>query len=127
MSGTPISSDYIKAEGKAGRMGTRLMAIVAEGNRGRVYVSPTPEMEAVAKTAEAKWQPEGSFVEDARAFTPYIYGLKEWRHLFTPRQLMALTTFCDLVQEARDRVNCDATTAELPNDSRPLNDTQRWR
>ena len=49
MSGTPISGDYIKAEGKAGRMGARLMAIVAEGERGRVYLPPTPEMEAVAR------------------------------------------------------------------------------
>ena len=43
MSGTPIAGDYIKAEGKAGRMGARLMAIVAEGERGRVYLAPTPE------------------------------------------------------------------------------------
>ena len=42
MSGTPIAGDYIKAEGKAGRMGARLMAIVAEGERGRVYLAPTP-------------------------------------------------------------------------------------
>ena len=41
MSGTPIAGDYIRAEGKAGRMGARLMAIVAEGDRGRVYLSPT--------------------------------------------------------------------------------------
>ena len=39
MSGTPIAGDYIKAEGKAGRMGARLMAIVAEGERGRVYLA----------------------------------------------------------------------------------------
>ena len=43
LSDTPIDGDYIKAEGKAGRMGARLMAIVAEGQRGRVYLSPTPE------------------------------------------------------------------------------------
>lgn len=52
MSGTPVSGDYVKAEGKAGRMGARLMAIVAEGDRGRVYLAPTPEMEAIALTAQ---------------------------------------------------------------------------
>ena len=53
MSGTPIAGDYIKAEGKAGRMGARLMAIVAEGERGRVYLPPTPEMESRRATGEA--------------------------------------------------------------------------
>ena len=52
MSGTPIAGDYIKAEGKAGRVGARLMAIVAEGERGRVYLAPTPEHEATARKAK---------------------------------------------------------------------------
>ena len=108
MSGTPISGDYIKAAGKAGRMGARLMAIVAEGERGRVYLAPTLEQEAVACKAKPEWKPEGAFVEDARAFTPCIYGIREWQHLFTSRQLVALTTFSDLVQEARERVQRDA-------------------
>src|ERR1019366_5483946 len=120
MSGTPMASDHIKAEGQAGRMGARMMAIVAEGERGRVYLSPTSEMEEVARTAEPTWVPEGSFVEDARAFTPCIYGLKEWRHLFTPRQLVALTTFTDLVQEARERVKRDAFASGLPDDGKAL-------
>jgi putative DNA methylase len=120
MSGTPMAGEHIKAEGKVGRMGARMMAIVAGGERGRVYLSPTPEIEAIARTAEPTWMPEGSFVEDARAFTPYIYGLKEWRHLFTPRQLVALTTFSDLVQEAHERVQRNALASGLPDDSRGL-------
>src|SRR5258708_2081997 len=100
MSGTPMASDYIKAEGKAGRMGARLMGIVAESDRGRVYLTPTPEQEAAAKKAKPEWKPEGAFVEDARAFTPFIYGLGEWQKLFTDRQLVALTTFSDFVGKA---------------------------
>lgn len=119
MSRTPIAGDYIKAEGKAGRMGARLMAIVAEGDRGRVYLTPTPGHEAVALNAKPEWRPEGAFVEDARAFTPCIYGIREWQHLFTDRQLVALTTFADLVQEARERVKRDAITAGLANDDKP--------
>jgi putative DNA methylase len=68
MSGTPISGDYIKAEGKAGRMGARLMAIVAEGERGRVYLAPTPEHEAAAREAKPGWRPEGVLPDDPRNF-----------------------------------------------------------
>ena len=57
MSGTPMAGDYIKGEGKAGRMGSRLMAIVAEGDRRRVYLSPMAKHEAVAAEAVPKWRP----------------------------------------------------------------------
>jgi putative DNA methylase len=122
MSGTPIAGDYIKAEGKAGRMGARMMAIVAEGVRERVHLSPTPEMEALANEATPTWVPEGTLVADARAFTPTLYGLEKWGDLFTPRQIMALTTLSDLVQEARQRVRHDAVVAGLPDDNIPLRD-----
>ncbi len=113
MSGTPMPSEHVKEEGRAGRMGTRLMAVVAEGVRGRLYLSPTPEMEAVAASAVPQWEPDGAFVEDGRAFTPYLYGLKEWRHLFTRRQLVAMTTFSDLVLEAQARAKADALSATM--------------
>jgi putative DNA methylase len=122
MSGTPIAGGYIKAEGKAGRIGARLMAIVAEGDRGRVYLAPTPEHQEAALNATPGWKPEGAFVEDARAFTPCIYGIKEWQHLFTNRQLLALTTFSDLALEARERVQRDAIAAGLTDAKKPLND-----
>lgn len=122
ISGTPIASDYIKGEGNAGRIDARLMAIVAEGDRGRIYLAPTPEHEAEARKAKPEWKPEGAFVEDARAFTPYIYGIKEWKHLFTDRQLVALTTFSDLVQDARERVKQDALAAGLAPNDKPLCD-----
>ena len=117
MSGSPIAGDYIKAEGRAGRMGARLMAIVAEGDRGRVYLAPTPEMEAVALTAWPAWKPETQLPADPRNFWTVQYGLTTFGDLFTPRQLVALTTFSDLVQEARERVKRDADAADLPDES----------
>jgi putative DNA methylase len=117
MSGTPIAGDYIKAEGKSGRMGVRLMTIVADGEPGRVYLSPTLEMEVISRMAAPAWVPEGSFVEDARAFTPYIYGLKEWRHLFTQRQLVTLDTLSGLVEQARQRIRYDALDAGLSEEN----------
>ena len=122
MSRTPIAPLYVKGEGKAGRMGARLMAIVAEGERGRVYLAPTPAMEAVALTAEPTWKPEGALPDDPRNFWTVEYGLKTYGDLFTPRQLVALTTFSDLVQEARERVQRDAFAAGLRDDPKPLRD-----
>ncbi|MFO1425200.1 MAG: DUF559 domain-containing protein [Candidatus Competibacteraceae bacterium] len=108
MSGAPISGDYIKAEGKAGRMGARLMAIVAEGTRGRVYLAPTPEHEAAAPKARPDWRPESSLPDDPRNFWTVQYGLTTYGDLFTDRQLVALTTFSDLVAEAREKIRRDA-------------------
>ncbi len=120
MSGTPMAGDYIKAEGKAGRMGARLMAIVAEGERGRVYLAPMSEMEAIALTAQPTWKPDTPIPPDKRSmFTP-LYGLTHFHHLFTPRQLVALTTFSDLVSEARERVKRDAIKAGLSDDGKAL-------
>ena len=120
MSGTPVSGDYIKAEGKAGRIGARLMAIVAEGERGRIYLAPTPEHEAAALKAKPDWKPEVEFFQQALGFRVGNYGMSKWSDLFTDRQLVALTTFSDLVIEARERIKRDASAACLPDDGKPL-------
>jgi putative DNA methylase len=120
MSTTPISGNYIKAEGVAGRMGARMMAIVAEGNRGRVYLAPTAEMEAIALTALPTWRPETPLPDDPRNFWTVHYGLTSYGDLFTDRQLVALTAFSDIVQEARERVKADALAAGRGDEPTPL-------
>jgi len=118
MSGTPMEGDYLMAEGKAGRIGARLMAIVAEGERGRVYLPPTKDMEDIASQAKPEWKPDIEFFQQALGFRVGNYGMTMWSDLFTSRQLLALTTLSDLVQKARERVEHDALTAGLPNSSR---------
>jgi len=120
MSNEPIASDHIYGEAKDGRMGARLMAIVAEGDRRRVYLAPTREMEDIALAARPTWNPELAMPDNPRWFSPPLYGLKIYGDLFTPRQLVALTTLSDLVQEARDLVQRDALATDLPADSKPL-------
>ena len=122
MSDAPIPGDYIKAEGRAGRMGSRLMAIVVEGDRSRVYLAPTPEQEAAARQAAPEWKPDVEFFQQALGFRVGNYGMTKWSDLFTPRQLVALSTFSDLVEEASERVRHDATATGLPADGWPLRD-----
>lgn len=119
LSQSPIDYKYIRGEGSAGRMGTRLMAIVAEGARGRVYLAPTPEHEAIALQARPDWKPETPLHGKCRVNVSN-YGLDVYGDLFTPRQLVALTTLSDLVPEAIARVRVDATAAGMADDGRGL-------
>ena len=122
MSGTPIAGDYIKAEGRAGRMGAQLMAIVAEGTRGRVYLAPSLEHGRAAQKAKPTWRPEGEIATRMTGGNCTPYGLTSWGDLFTPRQLVALTTFSDLVDEARAKVKTDALASSMADDGRGLNE-----
>ncbi len=119
MSGAPMDYDYIRTEGKAGRMGARMMAIVAEGKHGRVYLSPTEAMEAITRQANPEWKPDNALPVNPRDFKTPNYGLTTFADLFTPRQLVALTTFSDLVQEARERVQRDALAAGFDSPTQP--------
>ncbi|MBU0995377.1 MAG: DUF1156 domain-containing protein [Proteobacteria bacterium] len=122
LSDVPIAPDYIKKEGKAGNMGVRLMAVVAEGSRGRIYLSPDEDMAKVVDQVKPKWKPNQNLPDDPRNFWTVGYGLTKYSDLFTPRQLLALTTFSDLVQEAREKVIQDARSAGWTNDGIGLND-----
>jgi putative DNA methylase len=81
MSGSPIAPDYIYAEANAGRMSARLMAIVAEGERGRIYLAPTPEHVAAPLSARPEWKPEVAMPENPRWFSPPLYGLTTYGDL----------------------------------------------
>lgn len=120
LSGVPMPFDYIRAEGQAGRMGARLMAIVAEGPGGRVYLPPVEEHIAIAESAVPKWKPDAGLPRNPRDFKTPNYGMKTFGDLFTPRQLTALTTFSDLVQDVRAEVLRDALAAGLAGDVRGL-------
>lgn len=120
LSDTPISYDYIRSEGVAGRMGVRLMAIVADGPKGRIYLPPTEAAETAARTAQPNWRPELKINYHPRDIKTQIYGLEQYGDLFTPRQLCALATLSDLVIEARDQVRRDAVAAGMPDDDRGL-------
>ena len=122
ISETPLSPGYVKSEGRAGRMGARLMAIVAKGDRQRIYLKPTSAHETAADEARPRWTPEGSVPKQLTGGTCHGYGLTTFGDLFTRRQLVALTTFSDLVIKIPERVRHDAVASGLPDDKQPLRD-----
>ena len=123
MSGTVMAAKYIRKEAQSGQMGSRLMAIVAEADRGRVYLPPVEKHDAIARTASPVWKP------DLNVTTPChdvdrlpMYGMPTWGDAFTSRQLVALTAFSDLVGEATDRIRRDAVDAGRSCDGTSLRD-----
>ena len=112
--GTPVPLSYIRAEGKAGRMGAQLMAIAAEGKRQRYYVAPTEEHEKAADVPRPIDVPEAELPDKHAGSPPPVYGMRTWADLFTNRQLIALTTFSDLVQRGpRSRRTPTAPTLNI--------------
>lgn len=104
---TAIPVNYLRSEGKAGRLGQRLMATVAAGSRQRHYLAPTREQEVAAASAIPSDPPAGELDRDPRAITPPNYGMSHFADLFTNRQLAVLTTLSDLLADARSRVLAD--------------------
>lgn len=108
---SPVPFDHVRTEGQAGRMGAQMLAIVAEGKGGRVYLPPSEEQEHLAKTVKPAWEPDTDLPKQALGFRVQLYGMTRHRELFTQRQLVALTTFSDLVSEAREQMPAESSSA----------------
>lgn len=111
-----IPKDYSKVESKAGRMGRVLLAVVAEGKNGRLYLSPDSEQIAAANCVMPNDYPTGPLAPHFTGGSCVPYGLDEFHKLFTNRQLTALTTFSELVGEAQKKAEADAVAAGMFND-----------
>ena len=120
--GAPIDFKYVRSEGRACRMGEKLMAIVAEGNNGRCYCEPSDLHAEVAQIPKPDQYPDAQIAANPRDFKTPNYGLETFSQLFTNRQLTALTTFSSLVREAQEKAEADAVTAGFPDDGIGLED-----
>lgn len=116
--GTPMSLNYIREEGRAGRMGAHLIAVIAEAKGGRLYVSPSSSQVRAAQVDRPDNVPEGELPKNPRDFKTPNYGLTTWADLFTNRQLTALTTLSDMVSDIREKVRVDALAAGLVSGDR---------
>ena len=110
--GETTTPDYIKSEALVERMSAVLMAIVAEGNNGRLYISPNEKHSNVARVDKPDDFPDGNMPQNPRWFSPPDYGIPNYAGLFTNRQLTALTTFCDLVSEAQEQIVANGGSRE---------------
>ncbi|WP_222947417.1 DUF1156 domain-containing protein [Micromonospora aurantiaca (nom. illeg.)] len=113
--GDPVPLAYVRAEGKADRIGSQLMAIVAEGDRRRVYLPPNDEHAQAGEVPRPADVPETNLPEQALGFRVQGYGITRHADLYTNRQLTAMATYSDLVQEVRERILQDVTAADVPS------------
>ena len=118
--GGTTTDAYVKEHAKAGQIGNLLMAIVAEGKHGRVYLSPQTDQEKIAKVPKPKGYPDGTLPQNPRWFSPPAFGFATYSSLFTNRQLTALTTFCDCLPEVERQAERDALAAGCAADGKGL-------
>jgi putative DNA methylase len=117
---TPVAFDYVRTEGKAGRLGVTLLAMVANAGRGKAYLPPEASHTAIVMSASTSWRPETQLPEKALGFRVQGYGMTRHGDLFTSRQLAAMETLSDLVKDVRTRILVDAQTAGMANDGQTL-------
>ncbi len=110
--GEVVPLEYIRDEGKAGRIGARLLAILADGADARIYVTPTLQHQDAAIINSPIDAPETSLPEQALGFRVQSYGINKHRDLFSSRQLLVVSTFCKLLDEVRDRIRVDFQTSQ---------------
>ncbi len=104
--------EYVREQSRAGKLGEVMTCIVAEGDRKRLFLSPTDEQIQAASFAKPEWRPSGRILEDAMSFRVQGYGIAEWQELFTERQLTGLTTFSDVLSEVGEQIVADGAEKE---------------
>lgn len=119
-SDTAITPDHVKSKSKAGELGQTLIAILVEGEKQRVFVPPSPDQENIAFSEVPKWKPDIKLPNHSQYVGVLGYGFKTFGDLFTNRQLVALNTFSDLVEETRVKVFKDAEKADYGDDNHAL-------
>lgn len=113
---TTAPLEYVREQARAGRMDDQMIAVVAEGDRRRVFLSPVDEHIQATNDARPAWRPSGRLLDGALGFRVRAYGFTEWHQLFTQRQLTGITTFSDLISEVRTLIlanGADAAYADV--------------
>ncbi|EYD70735.1 DUF1156 domain-containing protein [Limimaricola hongkongensis] len=107
ISDTAITAEYVRKQASSGKMQEMLLAIVAQRKGGRIFLQSDHKHEATAHSAEPSWVPDQKISPDRRAFTPPDFGMHTFGDLYTARQLVALNTFSELLEEVREVIKSD--------------------
>ena len=114
--GTVTTDLYIKSQAKSGKIGNQMLAVVAEANRGRIYLSPDEEQISAARIQKPEKYPDGEISENPRWFSPPAFGMRDFSQLFSNRQLNSMSVFNSLIGEAREQIEKDAISQGMVND-----------
>ena len=112
--GGTVKLTYVREQTRAGRMGEVMTAIVAEGDRKRLFLSPADEHIKAVQEATPAWRPSQTITKTPKV-SALAYGMTHWHQLFTERQLTTLTTFSDLVHEVGEQAVKDGADVEYAN------------
>ena len=113
----PASLDYVKAEGQAGQISSKMMAIVVDGTNGRTYLPPVHNQQARAFDAEPDWFPDAELVKNSRYVTPHIYGIEKHSDLYTKRQQSNLSLLRKLIYDIPIKIQGDIQLTQRENES----------
>lgn len=118
--GSPISYNYLRTECMAGRMYSKMIAVVAEGKKNRIYLKPNFKQQSIAVVPKPEDYPRGELAYYPGHLNTNAYGLNTFDKLFTNRQLTALTTFSSLISDVIAKAEEDALAAGMENDGKGL-------
>jgi SAM-dependent methyltransferase len=119
-----LSRDYIRNEGRSGRLGKQLLAVVClSRQRQRVYLAGQMAEAAISTDAEicqriqrlcrqtGLMTPQERLPDDP-AFRITRYGLARYQDLFTARQLLTLLTYAKYIHSAHGQMHSQRIAAE---------------
>jgi len=109
---SPISFDHIKEMSQKREMGTRLVAVVADGDPGRICLPPNSEQRRAADLSRPKDVPTQELPDEALGFRVQPYGMNRFADLFSNRQLRAMAAFSDAVEKVSEEILDDAEAAD---------------
>ena len=109
--GTAVKLPYVREQGKAGKIKKIMTSVITEGDRRKLFLSPTKEHLQIAMAATPKWRPRQAIMDTLKV-SGLGYGMTHWHQLFTERQLTALTVFSDLLSEVRNQIAKDGASGK---------------
>lgn len=116
LTGDPIPFEHIRREGQQGRLGSEMLAIAVQLSKGRTYVPAIPEHIHAAKSLKPEGYPDTDLPDQALGFRIQNYGIRKHWEMFTSRQLVAMVTISDLLNEIGAEIRRDAQSASLSSD-----------